>query len=67
MISYTWHTTNAIGKEKISIPALQEAGGSFCKSFNSLLIRFEAIANSQLSHCHRTFIHKVKDELQTTK
>lgn len=28
------------------LPALQEAGGSFCRSFNSLLIRFEAMMNS---------------------
>jgi hypothetical protein len=27
-----------------NIPALQDTGGSFCKSFNSLVMRFEAIA-----------------------
>lgn len=35
--------TNKIEKEIKKEPALQEAGGSFCRSFNSLLIRFEAI------------------------
>lgn len=27
-----------------NIPALQDTGGSFCRSFNSLVMRFEAIA-----------------------
>lgn len=30
---------------RVNKPALQETGGSFCRSFNSLVMRFEAIAS----------------------
>jgi hypothetical protein len=33
-------------KSENELPALQEAGGSFWRSFNSLLILFEAITNT---------------------